>query len=170
MSINQPLTDTNGLYNFGGASNIRWGTNPPYAVSDFLTFYPQFGLDVNGNEIVPTPVLEAIIAQANACLLEARWHSSWLPAMGLYVAHYCELWLQASVPAGSVAAVVAEQGKAEGVLADKSVGDVHVGYDTNLSGREAPTGEGWGAFHLTKFGQPFRTEAKLYGMGGCYLP
>lgn len=167
--MNPPLVDANGFYLYNGGSNIRQGTNPPYDTTDFLMMYPQFGNDANGNAVVPTVVIQNFLTMANAALLQVRWRNAWVIGMGLYIAHYCQMWIETSVPVGSVAVVVAEQGKAEGVVSDKSVGDIHIGFDTNLAGREAPTGEGWGAWHLTKYGQQFRTLAKMYGMGGMYV-
>lgn len=164
-----PLTDANGFYSYGDGSNLRKGTNPPYAVSDFTTFYPQFGVNSDGLSIVPVAVIQTFIDEANARIQQARWHSQWQRGMRLYIAHYCTLWLKTSVSPDNGVGAVLNAGKAEGVITDKSVGDVHVSFDTNLSGRDQPFMPGAGDFHLTEYGRMYATLRKQFGLGGMHI-
>lgn len=93
----------------------------------------------------------------------------WAMAMGFYVAHFCTLYLQSMADPNSGAAAVFEAGRAQGVIVSKSVGDVSVNYDPNLAGRDTPTMAGWGAFHLTVYGQQLITFGRLVGKGGMYV-
>src|SRR5690348_12554714 len=99
----------------GDASNIRTGSNPLFALSDFSEMYPQFGPDTNGNYLVPETVLQMYIDLANASIMEARWHSYWKTAMGWFVAHFCTLYLLGSADPGSSAGKVLASGQAVGL-------------------------------------------------------
>ncbi len=152
-----------------GGSNLRTGTNPPYAVADFLAYYTQFGVDGNNNPVVPQAVIAAIIAEANANLQQARWRTSWTRGMALYVAHYCQLYLETSQGTGTSQQAVLEAGKFEGIITNASAGDVSQGFDSNLAGRDSPTGAGWGDLHLTEYGVQLRTLAARLALGGIYV-
>jgi hypothetical protein len=171
MSMVPPfqLTDANGFFEFGDGSNIQIGTNPAYAVSDFLAFYPQFGPNSLGTPVVPTAVLQTFITLACTVLQQSRWQSMWALAVGWYVAHFCTLYLQSMADPDGGAAAVFASGRSQGVIMSKSVGDVSVSYDPNLSGRDQPSLAGWGAFHLTVYGQQLITSARLVGKGGMYI-
>lgn len=169
MSMLPPFTDANGFFSFGSGSNLRTGANPPYAVSDFLAFYPQFGNNAQGVPVVPTTVVQAFLTLANASLQQMRWKSLWTAAMGWYIAHFCTLYLQSMADPNGGAAAVFEAGRAQGVIMSQSVGDVSVSYDPNLAGRDQPSMAGWGAFHLTVYGQQLITSGRLMGKGGMYV-
>ncbi|MCL6442065.1 MAG: DUF4054 domain-containing protein [Alicyclobacillus sp.] len=163
MSANPPFVDANGFFVFGDGSNLRSGTNPPYGVSDLLSFYPQFGNDSEGNPIISTTMIQAFIDMANNCIQQARWRSAWQIAMGLFVAHFCTLYLQSQADPNSGAAAVMEAGRARGVITSESVGDVSVSTE-NLSDLD-----GWAAWNLTVYGQQLATMARLVGKGGIYI-
>jgi hypothetical protein len=169
MSANPPFVDANGFFMFGSGSNILTGTNPAYATTDFLAFYPQFGNNSEGVPVVPTTVLQAFVTLATNTLNQARWQSMWAMAIGWYVAHFCTLYLQSVADPNGGAAAVFEAGRAQGVITSKTVGDVSVSYDPNLAGRDTPTMAGWGAFHLTVYGQQLITMGRLVGKGGMYI-
>lgn len=151
------------------ASGILVGTNPAYAVSDFLAFYPQFGsLDSNGNYTGPVAggnaIITAYIALASASLSQARWQDAWTIGMALYVAHFLTLYLQTQAAGvGSTAQQVASAGFAKGIQVAKSVGDVSVSYQS-LSAFED-----WGAWNITLFGQQLMTMAQVLGSMPLYL-
>lgn len=163
------LADANGFFSFSDGSNLRIGTNPPYATTDFLAFYPQFGNNTSGIPVVPVAVLQTFITLANSSLQQARWNAMWTLAMGWYVAHFCTLYLQSLADPNGGAAAVFEAGRAQGVITSKSVGDVSVAYDPNLAGRDTPTMAGWGAYHLTVYGQQLITSGRLVGKGAMYV-
>ncbi len=163
------LTDANGFYTFGDGSNLKAGnTNPPYTSADFLSFYPQFGNNTQGVAVVPTTVIDTFVTMATGALNSAKWNTQWLFGMHLYIAHFCTLYLQ-TVANPDGAAAVFEAGRARGVVTSESAGDLSVSYDPNLAGRDTPTMAGWGAFHLTAYGQQFVTLARIVGLGGMYI-
>jgi hypothetical protein len=140
------------------AANIAIGTNPAFAITDFLSIYPQF-------TTTPTVVVNAYIALASASLMEARWGAGWFLAMCQYVAHFCTLWAQgASLGAASTPGQAAAAGLAIGITTSQAVHDVSVGSTPIIAGFE-----NWGAFNLTLPGQQFMTSAKAIGSGGMLI-
>ena len=168
MGMNWPQTDETGSFSYGSGSNLRTGSNPAYAVSDFVTFYPQFGTNDSGVYVVPQTVIQAFIDLAQASIQQARWRNQWQFGMGLFVAHYCTLYLQTLADPNSGAQQVWDAGRARGVILSESAGGVSVSYDPNLAGRDQPDMKGWGAYHLTEFGQQLITIGRLVGKGGMY--
>lgn len=150
----------------GGAANIKVGSNPPYSLSDFLEVYPQFGPDSGGNDVVPQPIVQMYIDFADACIREARWHSSWRIAMGWFVAHFLTLYLQGVADPDSGAAGVMAAGQAKGLNTSESVGDVSVSMDYTQIGQDL---DGWAAWKLTIYGQQLATVGKLLGKAGMYV-
>jgi hypothetical protein len=153
----------------GGASNIIIGTNPAYGESDFLSIYPKFGSLSDDNPpvyagLIPKPVLDMYIALALACLMQARWVDQWKMGMGLFIAHYCTLYLQSEGNAGTEVGRVAASGLAKGVLVNKSAGGVSAGLESLVSDWGS-----WGAFNLTLYGQQLMTMGKMIGAGGMYI-
>lgn len=158
------LTDANGFFEFGGGSNLRTGTNPPYALTDFLTAYPQFGNNAQGVAMVPSTVVQTFINLANASLQQSRWHSAWQIAMGWYVAHFCTMFLQGTADPNSGAAAVLEAGRAQGFITSESVGDVSASQNPVLPGMDA-----WAAWQLTVYGQQLLTMGRMVGKGGMFI-
>ncbi|GAB6170554.1 hypothetical protein JCM15765_03870 [Paradesulfitobacterium aromaticivorans] len=148
------------------ASNLRAGENPSYALGDFLSVYPQFGPDTNGNYVVPTTILQMFINLANASLQESRYHDAWALCMGYFVAHFATLWLQGTVNAGSSAAQVLAAGKAQGLDTSESVGDVSVSTDYSAIANDL---NGWAAWKLTIYGTQLATIGKLVSRGGMMV-
>jgi hypothetical protein len=97
------------------ASGIRTGDNPPFTLDDFYIQYKQFGPDTSGNYIVPQIVQQMYLDLANACIKEARWHSSWSLAMGWFIAHFLTLYLQGTANPDSGAGAVLKAGQAQGL-------------------------------------------------------
>jgi hypothetical protein len=159
------------------ASNLTFGTNPAYGISDFLAVYPQFGpSDYFGSDgsvnaassaswPLPEAVLRVFINLASASLSADRWGDAWSMGMALFVAHFTTLHLQtSSVAPGSAAAQVAGAGLAKGVLVSKSAGDVSGSFESVVADVD-----GWAAWKLTVFGQQLLTMGRLTGMGGMYV-
>lgn len=172
MSVNSPfpLTDANGFWLFPSGANMPTGVNPTYGVSDFLAFYPQFGVGpTTGVAVVPENVIAAFVALATTTLQQVRWGAIWQIAVGWYVAHFCTLYLQTVADPDGGAAAVFEAGRAQGVIMSQSVGDVSIALDPNLAGRDQPSMSGWGAWHLTAYGQQLITTGRLIGKGGMQL-
>jgi hypothetical protein len=158
------------------ASNLRGGSNPPYALEDFYINYPAYGpreLSPSGPDAEPAiqylvdpGIMHMYLDLANACLQESRWRSYWKIAMGWFIAHFLTLYLQSMVGADSPAAQVINAGQARGLQSSKSVGDVSVSYDFSTAMGDL---DGWAAWKLTVYGQQLATAAKLVGKGGMYV-
>lgn len=116
-------------------------------------------LTVYAAPLVPTAVINAYIYLATNSIFQARWGEMWFVAMGLFIAHYCTLWLQgeASTP-NSTAGQAAASGLAFGIKTSKSAGDVSVG-------SQAIVFEGFGAWNLTLYGLELSTLANVIGSG-----
>ncbi len=158
------------------ASNLRGGSNPPYALEDFYINYPAYGpreapVENPDDEPTITYLVDPLIMQmylelANNCLQESRWRSYWKIAMGWFIAHFLMLYLQGMTAAESPAAQVIAAGQARGLQTSKSVGDVSVSYDFSTAMSDL---DGWAAWKLTTYGQQLATAAKLVGKGGAYV-
>jgi len=149
------------------ASNIRFGDNPAYGISDFVAIYPQFGTvaeDGSFTGVVPQAILQMFINLASSCIQQARWFDLWHFAMALFVAHYATLYLQSSTPTGANAKTVGQAGMAKAIQVSKAVDGVSASYQTISNGWEA-----WGSWNLTSFGQQLISQASIVGMGGMYI-
>jgi len=144
------------------ASNVKIDTNETsYTSAIFLSDFPQF------TDLIPNPMLILFIAMANATVLEVRWHDNWRYGMGLFIAHFATLYLQAlGAGAGSTAAQVITNAQSKGLVSNESVGDVSVSYDFSML---AASGTAWAKFDLTIFGQQFAQFAQLLGKAGMYV-
>jgi len=148
------------------ASNIINGTNPSYAISDFVTTYPQFGPDVDDNYLVPVIVLQMYIDLADATVKQARYRSAWMVCMGFFVAHFVTIYLQSTSSPGSSAAQVIDAGKAQGLTTSESVDGVSVSTDYSVIAQSLGN---WAAWNLTSYGQQFATIARMVGKGGMMV-
>ena len=111
-------------------------------------------------------VIQMYINLANACIMQARWNTSWQIAMGWFIAHFCTLYMQSMVTPNSPASAVLAAGQAKGLDTSQSVGDVSVSTDYNSIGEDL---NGWAAWKLTVFGQQLATMGKFIGKGGIYV-
>lgn len=145
------------------ASNVRAGTNPAFAASDFLAFYPQFknsavtppsGYSEGLN--IPDAVFDEFLSMANAKIQEIRWHSQWKTAMCLFIAHNATLYLTAASGNTDSASLVTS----------KSVGDVSVSYDVNAVSDDL---QGYGDLKTTIYGQQLASKARLLGKAGMMV-
>ena len=144
------------------ASNVavQIGSNPSMILSLPTTAVGTFPLNVFTTPMLPAVVMKAFIFLGSSQIQQERWQELWYFAMGLFIAHNCEMFIKAYAGGpGSTMARVAEAGLALGVKTSKSAGDVSAGM-TALQGLE-----GWGSYQLTIYGQQFATYAKAIGSG-----
>ncbi len=142
------------------ASNIKTQENPLYTLNDFLTFYPQFA------GLLPDVVLNSFLELGQACVAKQRFGKMWQLAIGLFIAHFCTLYLQNVAEPGTEAADVVNAAQAAGVVTSESADGVSYSMDTSMLSQDLA---GWAAFKLTAFGSQFATIAKLVGKGGIYI-
>lgn len=149
------------------ARNLSTGGNPDYSLTDFLADFPQFSNQTVGGgspmimSSIPETLAQKFITMASAALAYSRYQDNWSYCMGLYVAHFCSLFLSAS--AGTTPSGVASAAAPKSILSSKSVGDVSASYDTNAVVGDL---EKWGSFKSTTYGQQLSTFANIAGMGG----
>ena len=143
------------------AANIKDGINPPFTLDEFKTMYPQFQ-----GEAVPDLLLEMYLELADNAIKEARWHSYWKMAMGLFVAHFATFWAMGTAEPSSTAADIVSVGEARGLTTSKSAGGVSISvdYSTITSGVND-----WAAWNMTQYGTQLATLAKMVGKGGMQV-
>lgn len=137
------------------AANIRTAGSNRVTESEFLDMYPQFAT-------VPPSYLQMILEQANAAISENRWHTKWRHAVGLYVAHYCTLYLKTKPPEGASDAAVARKADGAGNVSSKSVGGVSVSYGAAEGASDLT---GYGTWKETEYGLQLATMARMVGKG-----
>lgn len=142
------------------ASNIKTKPNPSYTKDDFLKYYPQF------TGLLPEAVLEQYVELGQACVSEQRYGKMWKMAIGLFIAHFCSLYMQSAAEAGTPADEVLNKAEQAGIVTSESADGVSYSLDVSQVGSDL---NGWAAFKLTTFGQQFATIAKLVGKGGIYV-
>ena len=152
--------DVNSTQIIADASNIKTGENPSYTVEDFLAVYPQF------ENVVSPAILQMYVDFADACVKEARFHTSWKICMGLFVAHFASMWLQGTASPGSTAGQVLAASQAKGLNTSESVGDVSVSTDYSSITNDL---KGWAQWKLTVYGQQLASIAKMLGKGGMVV-
>ena len=142
------------------ASNIKTQENPLYTLDDFLTFYPQFA------GLLPDVVLNSFLELGQACVSKQRFGKMWQLSIGLFIAHFCTLYLQNTAEPGTEAVDVLNAAQAAGVVTSENADGVSYSMDTSMLSQDLA---GWAAFKLTTFGVQFATFAKLVGKGGVYV-
>lgn len=142
------------------ASNIKIRENSPYTKENFLAFYPQF------TDLLPEVVLDSFVELGHACVSEARYGKMWKLAIGLFIAHFCSLYLSNVAEAGTPAEEVLAKAQAAGVVTSESADGVSYSMDINQLGADL---NGWAAFKLTVYGEQFASIAKVKGKGGIYV-
>lgn len=151
------------------ASNVGGGANPDYALTDFLTDFPQFSSVCTatdpGTPTIPTTVSQTFIDAANACLLYSKYGDLWRLCMGYFVAHECTMFLR-SAPSSSTAANLVGNSAPPMLQTSKSVANVSVSYDVSSI---ADDFKGFGTFKYTTYGQQLATWVRMAGMGGAYV-
>lgn len=158
------------------ASNVPCpGERGGYTVEMFHGDFPQFTRTVPPREeegepltedLVPEPMLENFIGQANGSVLPSRWGSMWRYAAGLYVAHFAAMYLKTYAPSSDNEIQAANRAAQVGVVRSASMGNTSISYDN--SAVTAGT-EKWGAWNATQYGAQLVTMARMAGMGGMYV-
>jgi len=112
---------------------------------------------------LPILVIQLYINLASSCLQQLRWGAMWYLAMGLYVAHFCTLFIQSDQGSNLTAAEVATSGLQQGVITSQSAGDVS-------ASTQPVTGlDDWAGWNLTTYGVQLATFAKVIGAGIMYM-
>jgi len=159
-AIGNTITMSNNATANGSNVAVQIGLNPSMILSLPTTEVGTVYVNVFTTPMIPALVMKAYIYLASAQIQSKRWCELWPFAMGLLIAHNCELFIKAYAGGpGSSMARVAEAGLALGVKTSKSAGDVSAGM-TALPGLED-----WGSYQLTLYGQQFATFAKAIGSG-----
>ena len=143
------------------AANIGQ-TQGNYTAEMFQQDFPQF-YSPDGQSLVPATMLSEIISMANASVQPDKWLESWRYAVGLYVAHYCTLYLRTYAESSATPAQAAASGALVGVVQSATLGDSSVSYDTSALTKGT---EDWGDLNATTYGQMLANKAKLIGMAG----
>ena len=151
------------------------GERGTYTAELFITDFPQFTKKAIGDEageisqkesLVPSAMLELFISNANSSILPSRYCDMWRYAAGLYVAHFCTLYLKTYSDGSLSAAQAAAKGQQTGLVREAAMGDTTISYD-NTAVTEA-MGK-WGSWNATQYGQQLVTMARMIGMGGSYV-
>ena len=146
------------------AANIGQ-TQGNYTAEMFQQDFPQF-YSPDGQSLVPATMLSEIISMANASVQPDKWLESWRYAVGLYVAHYCTLYLRTYAESSATPAQAAASGALVGVVQSATLGDSSVSYDTSALTKGT---EDWGDLNATTYGQMLANKAKLIGMAGTLV-
>lgn len=148
------------------ALNVNSGVNPTYTLDNFTADFPQFTTVCTGDSpAVPTTLSQKFIDMANASLSYSKYGEVWSYCMGLYVAHFCTMHLNASQGATTANGIIGH-GKPVMLQTSKSVGDVSASYDPSSVSDDF---KNYGSFKMTTYGQQLITFAKMAGMGGMYV-
>lgn len=151
------------------AANIGQ-TQGNYTAEDFQQDFPQFYTagteETPATCLVPATMLSEIISMANASVQPDKWLESWRYAVGLYVAHYCTLYLRTYAESSATPAQAAASGALVGVVQSATLGDSSVSYDTSALTKGT---EDWGDLNATTYGQMLANKAKLIGMAGTLV-
>lgn len=141
------------------ASNIKKEEHPEYTRETFLLLYPQF------RGVLPDAALDMYVDLGLSCVNYKRFNKMWKAAIGLFIAHFCTLYLQSMQPEGTDASQVLASASSAGMVTSESADGVSYSRD----GSALNDLNGWAAFKMTTFGVQFATMAKLVGRGGMYV-
>lgn len=141
------------------ASNIKKEEHPEYTKETFLLMYPQF------RGVLPDAALDMYVDLGLSCVNYRRFNRMWKAAIGLFIAHFCTLYLQSMQPEGTDASQVLASASSAGMVTSESADGVSYSRD----GSALNDLNGWAAFKMTTFGVQFATMAKLVGRGGMYV-
>lgn len=141
------------------ASNIKKEEHPEYTKETFLLLYPQF------RGVLPDAALDMYVNLGLSCVNYKRFNRMWKAAIGLFIAHFCTLYLQSMQPEGTDASQVLASASSAGMVTSESADGVSYSRD----GSALNDLNGWAAFKMTTFGVQFATMAKLVGRGGMYV-
>lgn len=144
------------------------GERGTYTKDMFGSDFPQF--TEAGSEpkksLVPDAILNLFVENANESILSSRYGTIWRYAAGLYVAHFCTLYLKTYSEGSVSTSLAAAKGQQTGLVKEAAMGDTTISYDN-----EAVTAAmaKWGSWNATQYGQQLVTMARMIGMGGMYV-
>ena len=141
------------------ASNIKKEEHPEYPKETLLLLYPQF------RGVLPDAALDMYVDLGLSCVNYRRFNRMWKAAIGLFIAHFCTLYLQSMQPEGTDASQVLASASSAGMVTSESADGVSYSRD----GSALNDLNGWAAFKMTTYGVQFATMAKLVGRGGMYV-
>ena len=142
------------------ASNIKKEEHPEYTKETFLLLYPQFR-----GGVLPDAALDMYVDLGLSCVNYRRFNRMWKAAIGLFIAHFCTLYLQSMQPEGTDASQVLAAASSAGMVTSESADGVSYSRD----GSALNDLNGLAAFKMTTFGVQFAAMAKLVGRGGMYV-
>lgn len=156
------------------ASNLCFCYNKDgeYTVEMFIEDFPQFTVKDDSVDppvytpVVPEGMLMIFISMANATIAKCRWGTSWRYVIGLFVAHYVELYLMTYRDGVSGPEDVGTGGSITNIVKSAKLGDSSVTFDTSAVTSATAS---WGAYNATPYGQILVTMARYYGLGGMYV-
>ena len=136
-----------------------------YTEAMFKADYPQF-YDEDSAGFVPSAMFETFLAMANEAIAPSKWGTAWRLAVGLYVAHYCAMYLKTYSPSSASAAAAAGGAENTGLVKSAQMGDTSVSYDNSaiVAGTEK-----WGTWNATQYGSQLATMARSLGITGMYV-
>jgi hypothetical protein len=159
MYFGYPTINTSQI--IADASNIKTGDNPTYVIEDFTKVYPQFT-----SGIISDDLLQMHIDLADSCIKSARWKKSWKIAMGLFIAHWCTLWLRTSASSSSDKDAIAQAAQVQGIITSESVDGVSYSMDIGTALNDL---QGYAGWKTTEYGVQLATLAKMYGKGAMLV-
>ena len=119
----------------------------------FRTAFPEFADEGK----YPDGMLDFWASIADTLMNETRWADLYIQGTYLFVAH--------SITLAAIDIANSEAGRApgqvSGIITNKGVGDVSVGFDTHSVAYEKA-----GNYNLTRYGRDFWNLANIVGMGG----
>ncbi len=137
----------------------KGGENPPFILTDFFRIYPQF------QAALPEEIIQMYLDFAHHCIRYSRWKNGFQIGIGLFVAHFCTLYLQSF--SDSSAQSVINAGQSKGLVTSKTVDGVSVSYDYATALQDLSE---WGGWTMTTYGTQLVMLAKLYGKGMFVVP
>ena len=130
------------------------GERGTYTRQMFAGDFPQF-LKA-GKEprecLVPEGIFELFVENANQSILPSRYGTIWRYAAGLYVAHFCTLYLKTYSDGSPSAAKAAAKGQQTGLVKEATMGDTTISYDNEAVNAAMAK---WGSWNATQ-----KSEAK----------
>lgn len=122
----------------------------------FRSHFAEFADDVT----YPDSSVQFFLNVGSALINARRWGNMTCFGVELICAHFLAMqqYAQLGAAGGGV------PGLARGIMQNKSVSKVSVGYNT-----EVTAVEGWGPWNLTVYGQMFADFADMFGRGGIEL-
>ena len=136
-----------------------------YTEAMFKADYPVF-YGEDSACLVPSAMLTQFLDMANNSISPTAWGKSWRYAVGLYMAHFCAMYLKGYRESSASPAEAAGASENQGFVKSATMGDTSVSYDNSaiVSGTEK-----WGSWNATSYGSQLATMARSLGITGMYV-